>query len=111
MVHGCDKLFPSIAYLFCLALPGSCLARFAYFLADLCGRYVWKVASDGGGQRVMETPPNDRNDKGRSGGEGERAKQLLSNQRGNSIISDNWVTRRRCQWAGACSMLQCGQFG
>ena len=36
MVHGCDKFLPALAWLFCLALPGSWLARFAYFLADLC---------------------------------------------------------------------------
>ena len=31
-----EKFFPAPAYLFCLPLSGSCLARFAYFLADLC---------------------------------------------------------------------------
>ena len=36
MVHGCEKFVPALAYLFCPALPGSCLARFAYFLVDLC---------------------------------------------------------------------------
>ena len=35
-VRGCEKLVIALAYLFCLALVGSCLARFAYFLADLC---------------------------------------------------------------------------
>ena len=35
-VRGCEKFVPALAYLFCLALPGSCLARFAYLLADLC---------------------------------------------------------------------------
>ena len=35
-VRGCEKFHPALAYLFCQALPGSCLARFAYFLADLC---------------------------------------------------------------------------
>ena len=35
-VRGCEKFVPALAYLFCLALPGSCLARFAYFFADLC---------------------------------------------------------------------------
>ena len=35
-VRGCEKFVPALAYLFCLALPGSCLVRFAYFLADLC---------------------------------------------------------------------------
>ena len=34
-VRGCEKLVIPLAYLFCLALVGSCLARFAYFLADL----------------------------------------------------------------------------
>ena len=36
LVRGCEKFVPALVYLFCLALPGSCLARFAYFLADLC---------------------------------------------------------------------------
>ena len=36
LVRGCEKFVPALAYLFCLALSGSCLARFAYFLADLC---------------------------------------------------------------------------
>ena len=43
LVRGCEKFVPALAYLFCLALPGSCLARFAYLLADLCryhSRYV-----------------------------------------------------------------------
>ena len=35
-VRGCEKFIPALAYLFCPALPGSCLARFAYFFADLC---------------------------------------------------------------------------
>ena len=36
MVSGCEKFVPALACLFYLALPWSCLARFAYFLADLC---------------------------------------------------------------------------
>ena len=36
LVRGCKKFVPALAYLFCPALPGSCLARFTYFLADLC---------------------------------------------------------------------------
>ena len=35
-VRGCEKFVPALAYLFCLALPGSHLARFAYLLAGLC---------------------------------------------------------------------------
>ena len=35
MVRVCEKFVPALAYLFCPALPGSCLARFAYFFADL----------------------------------------------------------------------------
>ena len=35
-VCGCQKFVPALAYLFCLALPRSCLGKFAYFLADLC---------------------------------------------------------------------------
>ena len=36
LVRGCEKFVLALAYLFCLPLPGSCLARFAYLLADLC---------------------------------------------------------------------------
>ena len=36
IVRGWENFLPALAYLFCLALSGSCLARFAYFLADLC---------------------------------------------------------------------------
>ena len=36
LISGCEKFVPAVAYLFCLPLPGSCLARFAYLLADLC---------------------------------------------------------------------------
>ena len=35
-VRGYEKCVPALACLFCLALSGSCLARFAYFLTDLC---------------------------------------------------------------------------
>ena len=35
-VRGCEKFVIALAYLFCLALVGSFLARFVYFLADLC---------------------------------------------------------------------------
>ena len=35
-VRGCEKFVSALAYLFCLALVGSCLAIFTYFLADLC---------------------------------------------------------------------------
>ena len=34
-VRGCEKFVLALPYLFCPALPGSCLVRFAYFLADL----------------------------------------------------------------------------
>ena len=36
LVRGCENFVPALAYLFGLPLPGSCLARFAYLLADLC---------------------------------------------------------------------------
>ena len=36
LVRGCEKFVPALAYLFYLTLPGSCLARVAYYLADLC---------------------------------------------------------------------------
>ena len=43
LVRGCEKFVPALAYLFCLTLPGSCLARFAYLLADLCkSTGLWK---------------------------------------------------------------------
>ena len=35
-VCGCEKFVIALAYMFCLALPRSCLARFAYSFADLC---------------------------------------------------------------------------
>ena len=35
-VRGCEKFLPALAYLFCLALPGSCLARFTYFFWEHC---------------------------------------------------------------------------
>ena len=34
--RGCENFVIALAYLLCLALVGSCLARFAYFLANLC---------------------------------------------------------------------------
>ena len=37
-VRGCEKFLPAFAYLFCLALPGSCLARFTYFFWEHCRR-------------------------------------------------------------------------
>ena len=40
LVRGCENFVPAPAYLFFLALPGSCLARFAYLLADLCSIYL-----------------------------------------------------------------------
>ena len=36
LVRGWVKFVPALAYLFCLALPGSCLTRFAYLLVHLC---------------------------------------------------------------------------
>ena len=35
-VRGCEKFVIALAYLFCLTLPESCLARFTYSLAGLC---------------------------------------------------------------------------
>ena len=43
MVRGCEKFVPALAYLFCLALPWSCLARFAHYLAGLCSRQYQRV--------------------------------------------------------------------
>ena len=36
LVRGCEKFILALASHFCLALPGSCLARFASLLADPC---------------------------------------------------------------------------
>ena len=36
LVRDCERFNLALAYLFCLPLPGYCLARFAYLLADLC---------------------------------------------------------------------------
>ena len=35
-VRGCEKFVLPLAYMFCPALPGSFLARFAYIFANLC---------------------------------------------------------------------------
>ena len=35
LVRVCEKFVPALVYLYCLALPGSCLARFAYFSRSL----------------------------------------------------------------------------
>ena len=41
LVRGCEKFLPALAWLFCLALPGSCLARFAKTFSQLCtARYL-----------------------------------------------------------------------
>ena len=39
-VRGCEKFLPALAYLFCLALPGSCLARFTIYILFLGALYV-----------------------------------------------------------------------
>ena len=52
-VRGCEKFVIALAYLFCLALVGSCLARFAYFLAGLCTRIATKCGQ--GGQGVQKS--------------------------------------------------------
>ena len=33
-VRGCEKFLPALAYQFCLALRGSCLARFTYYFGS-----------------------------------------------------------------------------
>ena len=38
LVRGCEKFIPALAYLFCLALPGSCLARFTNLFCTLSPR-------------------------------------------------------------------------
>ena len=42
-VRGCEKFVTALAYRFCLALAVSCLARFAYFLADLCTYHSTRI--------------------------------------------------------------------
>ena len=44
-VRGLENYVTALAYLLCLALPGSCLARFVYFLADLCITFIPLLAS------------------------------------------------------------------
>ena len=39
----CEKFVPALAYQFCLALPGSCLARFTDLFWDLCMRNERKI--------------------------------------------------------------------
>ena len=41
MVRGCESFLPALARLFFLAPPGSCIAKFAHFLAGLCTRIVF----------------------------------------------------------------------
>ena len=36
LVRGCEKFLPALAELFCLALPGSCLARHTNLYLRLC---------------------------------------------------------------------------
>ena len=55
-VRGCEKFVIALAYLFCLALVGSCLARFANFLADLC--MLPSLDHNDGPERVCQCPQN-----------------------------------------------------
>ena len=55
LVRGCEKFVPALAYLFCLPLPGSCLARFAYILADLCIRFTVDPPTHAHDQQVIES--------------------------------------------------------
>ena len=54
-VRGCEKFVTALAYLFCLALVGSCLARFAYFLANLCS--VLQVNNTGCTKQISTSTP------------------------------------------------------
>ena len=36
LVHGCENFVLALAYLLCLALPGSCLSRFTCLFVRLC---------------------------------------------------------------------------
>ena len=47
LVQGLVNFVPALAYLFCLALPGSCLARFTYLLADLCTVSHYQMLTEG----------------------------------------------------------------
>ena len=44
-VHGSEKFVPALAYLFRLALPGSCLARFTNLFWEPCRRFwnFWRT--------------------------------------------------------------------
>ena len=58
-VRGCKKFLPPLAYLFCLALPGSCLARFALLLADPCKSSNFKIARRVGVQAALQDKKRD----------------------------------------------------
>ena len=53
LVRGCEKFVVALAYVFCLPLPGSCLARFAYLLADLCT--LWLFLKSGAVHQVGDS--------------------------------------------------------
>ena len=42
-VRGLVKFVPALAYLFCLTLPGCCLANHAYLFQGLCTELPWFV--------------------------------------------------------------------
>ena len=50
-VRGCEKFVPALAYLLCPALPGPCLARFAYFFWSSQKRSVIPAKQDPGRAR------------------------------------------------------------
>ena len=41
LVRGCEKFLPALALLFCLTLPGCCLARFAKTFSQLCSYRIF----------------------------------------------------------------------
>ena len=48
-VRGCEKVVPALAYLFCLALPGSCLAGITDLFWELQKKYA-NLAKQGPGR-------------------------------------------------------------
>ena len=59
LVRGLVKFVPALAYLFCLALPGSCLARFTNLLADLCICFPLPLSTRAALQTTRaRSPPN-----------------------------------------------------
>ena len=44
LVRGCENFVLALASLLCLALPGSCSARFTYLFLPLCSLYNHEIS-------------------------------------------------------------------